>query len=146
MDGFDASLNIRLTEDATLVAMLPEYERSDGMGPNVFLDPQVPEDARRPYVWVHQPDTNTPWESKNHRGREAARFIWVVGENLGSWGTVQAIAARIEFLLHRKPLSYTDSNGDLRGVIAEIFGPTKLDTDESLVGLTMTLSHHHTKA
>lgn len=142
MDGFDASLNTRLTEDATLIALLPEYLEE----PTIFLGPEVPERAPRPYVWVHQPNSNQPWESKNHRGREAARFIWIVGENAGSWAEVQAIAARIEFLLHRKPLRYTDSNGDLRGVIAETFGPTRLDSDESLVGLTMTLSHHHTKA
>jgi hypothetical protein len=130
----DQAIVDRLSGDTALAALLGIYSGD----PCVFADPQVPEDAPRPYVWLPQPSADSGWDGKIHRGRDVSRDIWCTTDNLGSWAPAQAIAARV-----REPLSASTSVEDYSGIIAEVFGPVVQESDESLCVLRLTLTHKH---
>ena len=72
---------------------------------NVHTGEKVPPDAPRPYIWSWGDITNLPFESKDLRGREVTRDIWIVANATGSEVEVMTIANRVQQLFHRITLT-----------------------------------------
>lgn len=134
-------LHTRLVEDATLVSMVDEYRGQ----PSIISSPEIPEDLKGKYIRILQSDTDNPDETKLSRGRRITRQVWFVGPNTGSWNELETMALRGRALLHRKPLNGTSSEGDVKGYIAECQGPVPIPSDQSVIGLALTLDLRYTE-
>lgn len=137
----------RMVNDPQLVALLDTYQ-NDGepVGPAVFSDPLVPENAPEKYVWLLGPDNDEPSDTKLSLGRRINRTIWCRAKNAGSWSVVEDIAERVVDLFHRKPLTGGTSAKHLTGWKCTASGPVSIDSeDESIVCLAVTLDLEFTK-
>jgi len=83
--------------DTLLVSLLSTFDGE----PAIFTMKEVPPDAKRPYIWSYADITNTPFESKDLRGRSVVRDIWIVDDDKGDEDLVAQIANRVQLIFHR---------------------------------------------
>ena len=93
-----------LTADNTLTAMLGTYEGDAA----IFTTDPAPGDAVLPYIVAASVPVQTPFDSKQTRGRTAWIDIRCYTGATGSAQAVDAIAERVRALLHREPLLIDD--------------------------------------
>jgi len=87
--------------DTLLVSLLSQFDGE----PAIFTMKEVPPDAARPYIWSYADIINTPFESKDLRGRDVTRDIWVVADDVGDEDLVMNIANRVQLIFHRTVMS-----------------------------------------
>lgn len=126
-----AALYDLLTGDATLVAMLAEYNGS----PAVFTTDPAPGDAEKPYIVSAGHVVDLPFDTKTSLGREVQRDVRCYAEADGSAVVVEAIAERVRALLHRQALSVSG----FRWILSGVTGPTVAD-ERDVYGRIVTLT------
>lgn len=119
MSVITAAIYDRLANDATLAGLLATY----GGLPAVFTMDPAPGDATLPYIVTAGEVTQTPWDTKQTRGRELIRDVRCYAADNGSAETVEAIAERVRALLHRHELSVDG----YQTVVADCVGPITAD-------------------
>lgn len=87
--------------DSLLVSLVSQFDGD----PSIFTMKEVPPDAKRPYIWSYGEITNTPFESKDLRGRDVTRDIWIVADDVGDEDLVMTIANRVQLIFHRTIMS-----------------------------------------
>ena len=112
-----------LTQDAELTGMVSSYKNK----PAIFTVDPAPEDAEFPYILTAGETVQTPWDTKQTRGRQIWRDIRIYSEMDGSAVTVETIAERVRELLHRTKITGTNFSS----VWTECEGPTKADDGAS---------------
>jgi len=123
MSIVSSALNDRLVADATLVALVSTYRGEAA----VFTVDPPPDGATLPYIISAGEVVQTPFDTKNSRGRELWRDVRCYALKNGSAVTVEAMAERVRALLHRQPLTIAGF-----GVwLAECTGPIVADEDEA---------------
>ena len=100
MSVFTQAIYDRLANDATLIALLSDYNGS----PAIFTVMPIPEDVDLPYIITEGEVSNIPFDTKNSSGREIYRDIRCYTEADGSAVTVETIAERIRTLFHNHEL------------------------------------------
>lgn len=108
-----------LSADATLIGMLATYKGS----PAIFTIDPAPGDAMMPYIVTAGEISQSPFDTKNSRGREAMRDIRCYAEPDGSTIIIEAIAERVRYLLHRQPITIAGFNW----MISDCTGPLAAD-------------------
>lgn len=108
-------LYARLAGDEQLTQLLATY---DGQ-PAVFTDDPPPGDAALPYIVTAGHVADTPFDTKDRRGREVWRDIRCYTAHTGSAEPVEAIAGRVFELLHRQPLTVDG----VPALVTEVTGP-----------------------
>lgn len=121
----------RLSGDVTLAALVSAY----GGLPAIFTTDPAPADAVLPYIVSAGEVAQSPADTKNSRGRQLMRDVRCYGADSGSATTVEAIAERVRFLLHRHRLVVTD----FETIIAECTGPVVAD-EQDAYGRIVTVS------
>lgn len=96
-----AAIDARLRGDATLVAMLADFNGRAA----VFTTDPVPGTASMPYIVTAGEVTDSAYDTKTTLGRELRRDVRCYAPIAGSVVTIEAIAERVRELLHRQPLS-----------------------------------------
>lgn len=120
-----AALHAVLTGDATLTALLAEYEGE----PAVFTKDPVPKDAPWPFVVISGSETDDDAGAKNEGHRSIARRIRVYDDSDdGSVITIDAIGERIRALLHRTPFTLTGGTVYMVDVQGPLDAPSGPDT------------------
>jgi hypothetical protein len=127
----------KLSQDATLVALLATYPTGSPQNPAIFTAWPVPPDASRPYVYsrgsvadVHFDEINT------NLGRDIIRDVTCIADNTGSDSAIEAIAERIRTVLHRQPLTVPGGTHVMSQCIG---GPSVAETDDSLTGRQLSI-------
>jgi hypothetical protein len=127
----------KLSQDATLVALLASYPTGSPQNPAIFTGWPIPPDATRPYVFsrgavadVHFDEINT------NLGRDTIRDITAIADNTGSDSAIEAIAERIRAVMHRQPLTVPGGTHVMSQCIA---GPFVAETDDSLTGRQLSI-------
>jgi len=110
----------RLSGDATLQGLLSSYQG----GAAVFSSHPIPDTAALPYVTISGL-AESPFDTKNSRGRDVSYDIGCYDEDTGSTVLVEAIKERVRALLHRYELPITS----FTTVIAEVSGTLQADED-----------------
>jgi len=108
-----------LAGDAILVDMLATYKGN----PGVFTIDPVPGDARLPYVVTAGEAVQLPFDCKVTRGREAVRDVRAYAAANGDTTLIEAIAERVRYVFHRRPLTI----GDHQWVLSNVVGPIAVD-------------------
>ena len=96
-----AAIDARLRGDATLVAMLADY---NGQAAVFTIDP-APGDASMPYIVTAGEVADSAYDTKTTVGRDLRRDVRCYAPVAGTVVTIEAIAERVRALLHRQPLS-----------------------------------------
>lgn len=112
-----------LAADAALTALLGTYAGE----PAIFTTDPAPGDAALPYVVTAGEVAQAPFDTKTTLGRTITRDVRCYTAATGSAVTVEAIAERVRFLLHRAPISITD----YEWILAECTGPQVADEQDS---------------
>ena len=110
----------RLSGDATLQGLLSSYQG----GAAIFSSHPIPDAAVLPYVTITGL-AESPFDTKNSRGRDVSYDIGCYDEDTGSTVLVEAIKERVRALLHRYELPITS----FTTVIAEVSGTLQADED-----------------
>ena len=126
----------RLADDTTLTDLLATYRD----GPAIFTTDPAPGDASRPYIVTAGEVTQSPFDTKNSRGRRAWRDVRCYANADGSSLTIEMIAERVRALLHRYRLDI-DGFGVL---VAECNGPVTAD-EEDAYGRILTVQYLFTE-
>lgn len=124
------AVHLRLSEDATLAAMLGSY----GEKPAIFTTDPAPGDAVLPYVVAATVPVQTPFDTKNSRGRTMWLDVRCYAAANGSAAAINAIAERTRALLHRQPLLIDDHIW----LWSECSGPVSADESDAY-GRILTL-------
>lgn len=112
-----------LAADATLTGLLATYKG----GPTIFTTDPDPGDALMPYIVTVGEVSQSPFDTKNSRGREIIRDIRCYAEPDGSVITIEAIAERVRYLLHRQPITIAGFNW----MISDCTGPLAADEQDA---------------
>jgi hypothetical protein len=122
-----------LASDAPLVAMLSEYQGA----PAIFTTDPVPGDkeVKLPYIVTAGEVSQSPWDTKNTRGRQLIRDVRFYAPADGSAVLIEAMVERGRALLHRQPLVI---NG-FKWVISDCGGPIVAD-ESGAYGRILSLS------
>jgi hypothetical protein len=131
MSILTAALFNHLAGDGPLTAMLTDYKS----GPGIFTIDPVPGDAVLPYIVTAGEVTQTPWDTKNTRGRFILRDVRIYAPADGSVVLVEAIAERVRSLLHRQTLTIAG----FKWIISDVSGPIVAD-EPGVYGRILTLS------
>jgi hypothetical protein len=109
----------RLAGDGTLAVMLSQYQGT----PSVFTIDPAPGDAKLPYIVTSGEVTQVPFDTKTTRGRSLIRDVRIYAEADGSVVTIEAMAERVRYLLHRQTLTIAG----FAWVISDVSGPIVAD-------------------
>ena len=123
MSVFTQAIYDVLAGDATLVALLGTYDGA----PAIFTTDPAPGDAELPYIVTAGEVAQVPFDTKTTLGREITRDARCYTEADGSAVTVEAIAERVRFLLHRTSMAISG----YQWVLAECTGPQVADEQDS---------------
>ena len=126
----------RLADDTTLADLLATYQD----GPAIFTTDPAPGDASKPYIVTAGEPVQSPFDTKNSRGRRAYRDVRCYADADGSALAIEAIAERVRVLLHRYRL-------DIEGfgvLVAECGGPVAAD-EEDAYGRILTVQYLFTE-
>ena len=118
-----AAIDARLRGDASLVAMLADY---NGRAAVFTIDP-APGDASMPYIVTAGEVTDSAYDTKTTLGRELRRDVRCYAPVTGTAATIEAIAERVRALLHRQPLTV----GGYDVWMAECSGPIVADEPDA---------------
>jgi len=119
-----------MNADTLLVGLVSQFEGE----PAIFTMKEVPPDAKRPYIWSYGDITNTPFESKDLRGRDVTRDIWCVVDDTGDEDLVTTIANRVRDIFHRTVM--TIGLGNMRTIaLGPRVGPSGDDITARIVTL-----------
>jgi len=121
----------RLAGDITLAIMLSQYRGQ----PAIFTIDPAPGDAALPYIVTAGEASQSPWDTKLTRGRNLVRDVRCYAEADGSVVTIEAIAERVRYLLHRQALTI----GSFEWVISDCGGPIVAD-ESGIYGRIISLS------
>jgi hypothetical protein len=132
MSVITQSLYDRLSGDATLVGLLGAY----GGQPAIFTTDPAPGDAVLPYIVTAGEVAQSPADTKNSRGRQLMRDVRCYAADSGSAETIEAIAERVRFLLHRYELVISS----WQTVIADCTGPVVAD-EKDAYGRIVTVNY-----
>lgn len=119
MSILTAAIYDHLAADATLTGLLAAYNGE----PAIFTIDPAPGDAVLPYIVTAGEVSQSPFDTKNSRGRDVRRDVRCYTAASGSAAAVEAIAERVRFLLHRQWFAITDHVW----VLAECLGPIVAD-------------------
>ena len=136
MSVLTQSIHDRLADDTTLTDLLATYRD----GPAIFTTDPAPGDASRPYIVTAGEVTQSPFDTKNSRGRRAWRDVRCYANADGSSLTIEMIAERVRALLHRYRLDI-DGFGVL---VAECNGPVTAD-EKDAYGRILTVQYLFTE-
>ena len=125
-----AAVYDRMAGDATLVALLAEYEGE----PAIFTADPAPGNATLPYIVSAGEVAQSASDTKTTRGRQVWRDIRCYAPATGSVETVEGIAERVRTLFHRHELEVDG----YETYIAECSGPIAAD-EEDAYGRIVTL-------
>ncbi len=117
--------------DTLLVSLLSQFDGE----PAIFTMKEVPPDAARPYIWSYADIINTPFESKDLRGRDVTRDIWVVADDVGDEDLVMNIANRVQLIFHRTVMSI--GIGNMRTIAS---GPRVGESGDDITARIVTVS------
>ena len=117
--------------DTLLVSLLSQFDGE----PAIFTMKEVPPDAARPYIWSYADIINTPFESKDLRGRDVTRDIWVVADDVGDEDLVMNIANRVQLIFHRTVMSI--GIGNMRTIAT---GPRVGESGDDITARIVTVS------
>jgi len=134
MSILTAAIHSRLANDATLAGLLAIYRGA----PAVFTTDPTPGDATLPYIVTAGEVTQSSFDTKTTRGRQAWRDVRCYALADGSAAVIEAIVNRVRALLHRQPLSVDGFSC----VMAECSGPTVADEQDAygrIVTVKLTL-------
>lgn len=112
-----------LAGDVTLTALLGTYAGA----PAIFTTDPAPGDAELPYVVTAGDVAQVPFDTKTTRGRDITRDVRCYTDANGSAVTVEAIAERVRFLLHRTEIPIDDFSW----IMAACSGPQSADEQDS---------------
>ncbi len=133
MSVLTQSIYDRLAGDTTLTDLLATYQDE----PAIFTTDPAPGDASRPYIVTAGEVTQSPFDTKNSRGRRAYRDVRCYTDADGAaLDTIEVIAERVRTLLHRYRL-------DIEGfgvLAAECGGPVAAD-EEGAYGRILTVQY-----
>jgi len=101
---------------------------------NVHTGKTVPPDAPRPYIWSWGDISNIAFDTKDIRGREVVRDIWIVADDTGSEVQVMDIANRVRDLFNRLVLSIGASN-----IVTSVSGPRVGPSSDDLTARIVSL-------
>jgi hypothetical protein len=91
----------RLTNDATLVALLATYRG----GPAVFTTDPAPGDATLPYIVTAGAPVDVSYDTKLTRGRQVWRDVRCYAAADGSAMLIESMAERVRALFHRQAMA-----------------------------------------
>lgn len=109
--------------DSNLVSKLGTYKSA----PCIFTAKVIPTDAPLPYLWMPASLIDEALESKDIRGREIFRDIWIVAEDTGDSDQVMDIATDVRNLYHRAAIPFGSGRNCW---LAEASGPVDAPTGE----------------
>ena len=112
-----------LAADVTLTGLLATYKGS----PAIFTTDPAPGDAAMPYIVTAGEVSQSPFDTKNSRGREAMRDVRCYAEPDGSVITIEAIVERVRALLHRQSIPIAGFNW----MISDCTGPLAADEQDA---------------
>ena len=119
-----------MNADSLLVGLLSQFEGD----PAIFTMKEVPPDALRPYIWSYGDVVSTPFESKDLRGRDVTRDIWIVADDVGDEDLVMDISNRVRDIFHRTVM--TIGLGNMRTIaLGPRIGPSGDDITARIVTL-----------
>lgn len=113
----------KLASDATLIGLISTYEGN----PAIFTTDPTPGDADLPFIVTAGEITQTPFDTKDCRGRDAIRDVRIYDNPDGSSITIEAIAERVRLLLHRQPLTISDFSW----IMSDCTGPIVADENDA---------------
>jgi hypothetical protein len=132
MSILTGTLYDRLAGDAILASYLSIYKGN----PAVFTTDPAPGDAALPYIVTAGEAVQIPWDTKNSRGREIIRDVRCYADaGSGSSVTIEAIAERVRYLLHRQTLIIDG----FQWVLSSAGGPIQAD-EQDTYGRIISLS------
>lgn len=117
--------------DSVLAGLLPDFRGRD----NIHTGETVPPDAPRPYIWTFGDITNIPFDTKDIKGREVTRDIWIVANATGSEVEVMTIANRVRDLFNRLVLTIGKSN-----IVTIVNGPRVGPSTKDLTARIVTVN------
>ncbi len=117
--------------DSILAGLLPDFRGRD----NIHTGKTVPPDAPRPYIWTFGDITNIAFDTKDLRGREVTRDIWIVANDTGSEVEVMTIANRVRTLFNRLVLTIGQSN-----IVTIVSGPRVGPSTKDLTARIVTVN------
>jgi len=120
-----------MNADTLLVSLISQFDGE----PAIFTMKEVPPDAVRPYIWSYADITNTPFESKDLRGRDVTRDIWIVDDDKGDEDLVAEIANRVQLIFHRVVMSI--GIGNMRTIAS---GPRVGESGDDITARIVTVS------
>jgi len=127
----------KLSQDATLVALLATYPVGSPQNPAIFTAWPIPPDAARPYVYSRGSVSDTHFDEINtNLGRDIIRDVTCIADNTGSDAAIETIAERIRTILHRQPLTVPSGTHVMSQCIG---GPSVAETDDSLTGRQLSI-------
>ncbi|MBK5105113.1 MAG: hypothetical protein JJE42_12770 [Burkholderiales bacterium] len=122
----------KLSQDATLVALLATYPSGSPQNPAIFTGWPIPPDATRPYVFSRGSVSDIHFDEINtNLGRDTIRDVTCIADNTGSDSAIETIAERIRTVLHRQPLTVPGGTHVMSQCIG---GPFVAETDDTLTG------------
>ena len=138
MSEISSAIYHRLAGDATLAGMLATYAG----GAAVFTVDPVPNDARMPYVVIPAALATLPHDTKTSLGREATHAVRCYTSATGSTKAVDAIAERVRFLVHRKPMTIAGFGVYIAQVTGPSAGPEEADAYGRIVTIHLTMQEN----
>lgn len=125
----------RMALDTQLVNLLATYNGE----PAIFLIHPIPTDVDYPFVTAFEDiSLGEPFDSKNSLGRVVNRQVRAYTRNTGSIVFMDDIVERLRFLFHRQHDNI--SIDGYRVIIANVFGPRQLPTDERIYGVELQVN------
>jgi hypothetical protein len=125
MDDITLSFYTTLAGSSVVVADLGMY----GGVSAICTTKRVPAAMPRPYVWTYGEVTNERYGSKDLRGREILRDVWVVDDDEGSEERVERLAENVQRLFDGAVLNMGSGVTNwLCQVSGPVIGPTEPDS------------------
>ena len=119
-----------MNADTLLVGLVSQFDGD----PAIFTMKEVQPDALRPYIWSYGDVVSTPFESKDLRGRDVTRDIWIVADDVGDEDLVMDISNRVRDIFHRTVM--TIGLGNMRTIaLGPRIGPSGDDITARIVTL-----------
>jgi hypothetical protein len=131
MSVITSAIYERLAGDYELTGMLAVYKGQ----PAIFTIGSAPGEANTPFIVTAGEVSQLPFDTKTSRGRELIRDVRCYDRASGSVVTIEAVAERVRYLLHRQPLAIDGFDW----VISNCVGPVVAD-EVDYYGRILTLS------
>ena len=131
MSILTAAIYDKLAGDLTLASLLATYDGE----PAIFTVDPVPGNATLPYIVTTGEVSQSPFDTKQTRGRSLIRDVRCYADADGSAIAIEAIAERVRALLHRQALTISGFSW----MVSDCSGPITAD-DIDVYGRILSLS------